>query len=172
MYSVHSDILGGYNWDYGVVGAIILIFSIHFSPTLQHILSHPFAVFLGSISFPMYLLHSILMRSVLVWVVYGLIPLPPEGQARQTVLVIAFGLWLVLLIYLSVVWRDRLDGASVVFTKWAEEVMLGKKACPGSFMAIHTKLVNVFAKSRGNSHGDRDVRESKGADDLEMEGQT
>jgi hypothetical protein len=105
----------------------------------------------------MYLLHSILMRSVLVWVVYGLISLP-EGQTRRIVVTVVFGLWMGLLIYLSVLWRDRLDGACVVFTKWAEDVMLGKNHLSGSLISIRTKLLTGFTSAHpGSGHGDRDL---------------
>lgn len=90
----------------------------------------------------MYLLQSSLQRSILAWVIFGLIPksgglvhipgdrdgVPIEQSivwAIVTVLVFLF--WLVLLMYLSVLWRDRLDQSFIAFAQWAEEVMLGKK---------------------------------------------
>jgi hypothetical protein len=35
--------------------------------------------------------------------------------------------WLAGVMFLSVLWRDRLDVAAGVFTQWVEEVCLGKK---------------------------------------------
>lgn len=125
------------------MGSLILIFSIHFSPFLRRILSHPYAVFLGSISFPFYLIHAILIRSLLVWVIYGILPLSPPAVGRvfsgdrlsathisaiwAVVYFLVFGSWLVLTMYLSTLWRDRLDGHCVAFAMWVEEAVAGKK---------------------------------------------
>src|SRR5271155_1673306 len=71
-YAVDPD--EHYRWAYTQIGAIFLIFAIHFSPLLRRIYSIRPAVFFGSISFAVYLTHSFLMRSVLVWVVHGVLP--------------------------------------------------------------------------------------------------
>jgi hypothetical protein len=61
--------------------------------------------------------------------------------------------WLAGVMYLSVLWRDRLDAAAGVFTQWVEEVCLGKKNLMGSVrrdtnsMRVHvdvTKAENVL----------------------------
>jgi hypothetical protein len=82
------------------------------------------------------------MRSVLVWVVYGLIPESggfvrrlsdydaetiPKSTFWTIVTIIAIGLWFVLLTLLSTLWRDKLDGHFVTFAQYGEEVMMGKK---------------------------------------------
>jgi len=96
----------------------------------------------------MYLLHGLLLRSLLVWLLYGVIPkesvhehaqMNEEGRivattvksepayiwtlAKPVVLVLWFGL----LICLSVVWRDRVDTINSRFTKAMEEIMAGKR---------------------------------------------
>ena len=82
-----------------------------------------------------------MMRSVLVWVIYGLIPdsggivrrMNDYGPNSETsifwsvVTVVAMGLWFALLTVLSVLWRDKLDGYFLKFSQCGEEVMLGKK---------------------------------------------
>jgi peptidoglycan/LPS O-acetylase OafA/YrhL len=133
--------LGEFWWAFPWASATLLIFSIHFSPFLRRLFSHPFAVFLGSISFPLYLIHSILMRSVLVWVIYGIIPesdgivarlsdfegtRPPISLLWSFVVVCTFASWLALVIYLSKLWRDKLDGQFVKLSSWMEDLMLGK----------------------------------------------
>ena len=117
---------------------------MHFSYSLRRFFSHKWFVFLGSVSFPMYLIHSFMMRSVLVWIIYGLIPDsggivrrmsdygPQEGHEGKSlfwsmVTVVAIGGWFALLTVLSVLWRDRLDGYFLKFSVWGEEIMLGKK---------------------------------------------
>lgn len=80
-----SDIIGF--WP--AIGAQIFCFSVYFSPLMRRALSHPFLLYLGTISFPLYLLHGPLMRSVLAWLAFGPTwlrwnPTPPaEGQPSQ-----------------------------------------------------------------------------------------
>lgn len=128
-------ITGELRWAYSYVGGLLLILSIHFTPRLRQVLSFRYAVFYGSISFPVYLIHSFLMRTVLVWVVYGLIPESP-WLIRAVLNTIAFVVWMTLLTYLSVLWRDKVDVSTGVFTQWVEDIMVGKKTILGS-IAIH-----------------------------------
>ena len=53
------------------IGACLLFTGIHFQPTAQRILSSPIFNFLGRCSFPVYLLHDQIMRTILVWMIYG-----------------------------------------------------------------------------------------------------
>jgi peptidoglycan/LPS O-acetylase OafA/YrhL len=52
------------------VGAQMVCFGVMFSPSMRKVLSHRALLWLGSISFPIYLLHGPLMRSVLVYLLY------------------------------------------------------------------------------------------------------
>jgi peptidoglycan/LPS O-acetylase OafA/YrhL len=55
---------------YAGLGAQMICFGVILSPSMRRILSHPALLWLGSISFPLYLLHGPLMRSVLVYLLY------------------------------------------------------------------------------------------------------
>ncbi|KAI9773260.1 MAG: hypothetical protein M1839_002172 [Geoglossum umbratile] len=57
---------------YNGLGAHLAALGIVFSSPLMRALSHPMFLFLGSISFPIYLLQGPTIRSVLSWVLYGL----------------------------------------------------------------------------------------------------
>lgn len=132
-----------------LLGASLLIFSILFSPLLRHSLSHHYLVFLGGISFSMYLLHAILMRTVLAWVIYGLLRQPwqeetVEGneiqhQSHPLTFIssilrdVALVLWLGLLLYVSTLWKNWVDFYSISLSKWLEEVMAGKSVQFRSF---------------------------------------
>lgn len=63
-----DDIISRY---YTSLGASFIMIGIFFSPTAKRILTLPFFNFLGRCSFAVYLLHNMLMRSVLVWILYG-----------------------------------------------------------------------------------------------------
>ena len=69
-----------------------------------------------------------MMRSLLSWVIYGLIP---QSEERWLITycfnTIGFGLWITFISYLATLWRDRLDVAVIAWTQYIEEVALGKK---------------------------------------------
>lgn len=147
-------ILGELRWAFSFIGSAILIFAIHFSPSLRRIFSHPYAVFFGSISFPVYLIHSFLMRSVLVWVFYGIIPAGPP-LIRYLLNTAAFLGYLGLVTWLSVLWRDRVDSACVLITQWVEQVMVGKRTVLGDLRNRGAGMMNGY----GNGSLEREVME-------------
>ncbi|KAI5288855.1 hypothetical protein KEM54_004782 [Ascosphaera aggregata] len=53
------------------LGSNILCASILYSSSLRNLLSHRFCTWLGSNSFSIYLLHGILIRTVLTWITFG-----------------------------------------------------------------------------------------------------
>jgi hypothetical protein len=88
----------------------------------------------------MYLLHATLLRTVLVWLMYEVIPgvlyeTTPKvdgniEKATKTIpnipailQALAFCLWMALLICLSMVWRDRVDRSCMAFSEWVEQIM-------------------------------------------------
>lgn len=166
MLEFNDLTIGEIQWVFTLIGTIIFVFAVQFSVTLRNALSVPFAVFLGSISFPLYLIHSFLMRSVLVWVIYGVIP-ESGGLVRRAselegvsveksilwtiITAVVMVLWLGLVILLSALWRDRLDGLFVKFSKWAEEVMCGAKPLfnPVGGIKLQSKINEAEKSSRG-----------------------
>jgi hypothetical protein len=53
-------------------GMEMVCLAVHFSPNLKDFLSSKYLLWLGKNSFAVYLIHGTLIRSVLVWLVYGL----------------------------------------------------------------------------------------------------
>ncbi|KAH0541827.1 hypothetical protein FGG08_003710 [Glutinoglossum americanum] len=63
---------GEYVFRYwNAIGAHLVVLGIVFSSHLMRALSHPVFLFLGGVSFPLYLLQGPTIRSVLAWVLFG-----------------------------------------------------------------------------------------------------
>jgi peptidoglycan/LPS O-acetylase OafA/YrhL len=153
-----NGLLGECRWAYAFFGAYILLFAIHFSPGLRRLFSHPIAVFYGSISFPLYLIHGFLMRSVLVWVVFGLLPPAPEGTGWYIwalLRLVAFVSWFAFITYLSMLWRDRVDKISMHAAQWSEEYMLGKNSFVDLFGAVGQFTQKAESLSNGNGFDEK-----------------
>ena len=80
------------------------------------------------------------MRSLLVWVIYGMIPSTP-GIIRYSLNTIAFIGYLALVTHLSVLWNTYIDTACGKFTQWLEEVMLGRKTLLGTIIEMQDRGV-------------------------------
>ncbi|KAF3492268.1 uncharacterized protein GIQ15_01785 [Arthroderma uncinatum] len=53
------------------LGAQLLCFGVMYSPQMRQVLSHKWLHWIGGLSFAIYLLHGMLMRTVLAWIVFG-----------------------------------------------------------------------------------------------------
>lgn len=56
-----------YEYAYNAVGAGLILLAAHYSPVAQKILSHSFLLWLGKISFAMYLTHYIVLMTLGTW---------------------------------------------------------------------------------------------------------
>jgi len=125
------------------VGAQIVTVGVVFSSRLQELLSHPILVWLGSVSFPVYLLHGPLLRSVLVWMLYAFVPaIRYEVQAEDgTVLrtfeqlpnppawrfAVMIPLFFAILLYAAYWWTEKIEPWCAWATKKMEDVMCGNE---------------------------------------------
>jgi hypothetical protein len=66
------------------------------------------------------------MRSVLVWVIYGIIPQEPI-TIRYLLNSVAFLGYLGLVTWLSILWRDNIDSRCSSVAQEVEHILLGKK---------------------------------------------
>ena len=118
------------------VGVQILVVTVVLSPDLRRALSHPWLRWLGKISFPLYLLHGMFMRSLLSWllfskselqlledgnIVYAWFPLP-----GILTFLAATPIFLFILFTAAHVWTEKLEPAFSLITKKAEKLMFGK----------------------------------------------
>lgn len=102
-----------------------------------------------------------MMRSVATWVMYAFIPQseglvarvltePSQGYSISRIStgiidLLALSSCMALLIFLSCLWRDRVDTLCVKFSMWVEEIMLGKKSLLGSTSGIRLKVDHINA---------------------------
>lgn len=123
------------------VGVQLVTVAVVLYPMFQKFLSHPALVWLGGLSFPLYLIHGPLIRTVLAWMLFGWqepqyfynndengnvtdkwVRIPfPSGW----VFCIALPVYFVLLFWLSHLWSLWIDPWCASKVKNLEEIMYG-----------------------------------------------
>jgi len=133
----------------GAFGGIMLILAILYSPQLRKFLSIPLFVHLGGLSFPLYLLHGTFIRIPLTWAILRFLTQFPslrvieyfsgeDGEVWLSILcdnftckflcTVIFCVWFASLLAFCKIWKDHVDIYGVKISKWAEDVVLGKKS--------------------------------------------
>ena len=126
------------------IGAQILCLTIVLSPHMRRALSHKYLLWLGKISFPIYLLHGSFMRSLLSWMLFSGQKLTEmeERSGDQTYIIMRYPLPGYTAFFLSMpiffgclfftahVWATKLEPQFGIITKKAEDLMFGKKDRP------------------------------------------
>jgi hypothetical protein len=120
---------------YPALGANLIVLGIFFNDTAKRILSHPALCWLGRLSLGIYLLHPILIRTVLTWMLYGFSSWPPspgkddEGKdifggwiplTSGWVVVFALPVFFFLLLRLAQLWAEHVDPWCAEATNWLE----------------------------------------------------
>ena len=136
--------LGGYLFPHGAefarfypgLGAQLICLGVLLNGPAKRALSAAWPCFLGRVSFAIYLLHAPLLRTVLVWMLYGLSRRPPSpGKDEQGhplpqpwvpllskwALVICIPVWYVLLYRLAALWVAHVEPFCGRVTNWIEE---------------------------------------------------
>src|SRR5579864_1814278 len=132
LYFTSFNVLDNLDRLIPLVGASLFILSIHFSRFLREGLSNRLLLFLGSISFPLYLLHGIMMKTILSWILYGILPhqwlkTNEDEQFIRNVQGLVFILWMGVLIFVTTIWRDLVDRWSVNFARRISDVSAKKR---------------------------------------------
>lgn len=119
------------------VGAQLLVITTICSPQLRRALSHKWLLWLGKISFPLYLLHGPFIRTVLAWLLFSkqsLTQIQEDGMLYlrypvpgYTTFIIVMPVFMVILLSCTHVWAVTLEPKFGVITKKAEDLMFGKK---------------------------------------------
>ena len=127
---------------YPGLGANILTVGIMFNSTAKHILSQRFLLFLGKLSWPVYLLHAPLIRTVLAWVLFGFSKrkdnglddkghkLPPGWLpvANNMVVFIAVPCFYVFLYRVANLWANYVDPVAGKITQHFEDLVFKDEA--------------------------------------------
>ena len=121
------------------VGTTFISFGVFFSPDAREILSHPIMNFLGRISFPIYLIHNTLIRTLLTWLVYrdsaikeGLYPVDAEGNPKYLdkgglgAFMVAVPIFYATLLYMSYLWTVYIDPPCGRLVDWLSETAFGE----------------------------------------------
>ena len=126
---------------WGSVGCMLLVVAILISPHARRLLARPPLLWLGKVSFPIYLLHGTFMRSLLAWLVFAgqrLRPFEVPGPEGRTTTVqrypqpgdlrilfsiaVSMGCMLVAAHW----WAKKVEPVFGKITKAAEELMTSK----------------------------------------------
>ena len=127
---------------WGSVGCMVLLLGIQISPHARRLLSRRPLLWLGKVSFPIYLLHGTFMRSLLAWFTFaGQTPKPfevPTGANGETVSIHRYPQPGNFRMYVSIVlsmaamlvaahyWAKNVEPVFGKITKRAEDLMFGK----------------------------------------------
>jgi len=118
-------------WDH--LGASTVLLGIFFSRNARRLLTSPIFNFVGSVSFPVYLMHNTLIKTVLTWMIYLPSAMnPPRNEKGESLdlqrgstvhILIAVAIFYYILYRLAALWVQYIDPvcAKIVnaFTKWA-----------------------------------------------------
>ncbi|KAI4205490.1 MAG: hypothetical protein LQ346_001444 [Caloplaca aetnensis] len=118
------------------IGAQILTSSIVMSPHLRRLLSHRWLLWLGKISFPLYLLHGSFMRSILAWLLFSrqqITEIEEEGKKHMRyplpgtpTFLVVMPIFFITLFTATHFWAIKIEPYFGIITKTAEEIMFGK----------------------------------------------
>lgn len=123
---------------WGSVGTSLMLLGILYLPPLQASLSHPFLVWMGKVSFSIFLIHSFLIRSVFCWMLYGYsVPVETTGEdgtihvghlppAKGINLLIICCIFFPLLYFMGHLWTAHVESRCTELAQWLEDRMVGK----------------------------------------------
>ncbi len=120
---------------YAAVGLDMIAVAIFLSPTAKELLSSPYLLWLGKNSFAVYLTHGTLLRTVFVWMLYGIsgqpwvetkneagetVPPPWLPQRGPVVTFVSIGIWTGLVYLVAHLWTTYVDSYAARLTQSLE----------------------------------------------------
>lgn len=127
---------------YSGLGLEFIALGIHFSPAVKDVLSNKYLLWFGKNSFAVYLLHGTLLRTIFVWMTFGM-RLPPDverdgrmvpgpnlpvcGRVRWYISLI---LWLPILYSVANLWTKHVDPFCARLTQRLERYCFEDQQAP------------------------------------------
>lgn len=137
-------------------GTTLFVFGLFFSREARQLLTSPLMNFLGRISFPIYLLHDTLIRTILSWLIYrqsisqkGLYPTDKEGKPMwferggTLTFAIAIPLFYIILIYIAHLWTVYVDPLCERLVLWFSKQAFGEND-ESAFLLNKEKLEGIL----------------------------
>jgi hypothetical protein len=142
----HSVLIFPKNCDtprfYTGVGLVFISLGIHFSNGIKGFLSNKYLLWFGKNSFAVYLLHGVLIRTLLTWMMLGIhipadvineqgqvVPGPPLRLESRVRWYIMLPIWFVILYYIASLWTKHVDAfCGRVTQKLEKYVFVGSDA--------------------------------------------
>lgn len=145
---IRSLTVGETDRTIGAIAGILMILSILYSPLLRSVLSRRIPVFLGSISFSLYLLHGTFIRLPLTYILFKFLARYPSlniiyiamGWEDEEVIIwgcesvrckfvvgLTLILWFMALLATCKIWQKYIDVLGIQFSRWVEDIVLGKR---------------------------------------------
>ena len=117
-------------WFWHGIGSILITWTASNNQAIQKIFSCRLARYLGRISFSLYLIHSIVIHVLALW----LIPLMWQMTGNDTILGFELGFFLASLIHVPVtlvvadIFSRVFDDTSIRFAKWLESRLISDES--------------------------------------------
>ncbi|KAJ4387433.1 hypothetical protein N0V93_008025 [Gnomoniopsis smithogilvyi] len=103
------------------IGLEFITLGVLLSPTLQRLLSNRYLLFLGRMSFAVYLLHGTLLKTTLVWMIYGVQTLPDHEDSNGNMVMTRLRYpGHISLIAWQIVWLPMLYGIASLWTTYVD----------------------------------------------------
>jgi hypothetical protein len=125
---------------YSGLGLVFLTFGIHFSSSVKDFLSNKYLLWFGKNSFAVYLIHGTLLRTILVWMIFGvrlpadvrkedgtMVPGPPLQQGNRAAWYFWVPIWLVILYSCANFWTKHVDPFCARLTFTIEKYMFEER---------------------------------------------
>lgn len=121
--------------QWGSVGASLIMVGILFMPSAKTFLAHPFLVWMGKVSFSVFLIHSFLVRSVFCSMLYWHSTLPENRGSGKTThaqpakglnLAIISGVFFPFLYFMAQQWSSYVESRCDKIAQLMEDWILGE----------------------------------------------
>jgi hypothetical protein len=129
---------------YSGLGLEFIALGIHFSPAVKDVLSNKYLLWFGKNSFAVYLLHGTLLRTIFVWMTFGLrlppdveedgkmVPGPPLEVCGRPMWYLALAIWFPILYTVANLWTKHVDPFCARLTQRLERYCFEDQAGPMS----------------------------------------